>query len=509
MYRSLVFKMLNGISGPEVKQFRAFLRLNGNSRKAEIKKRLAEAFFQNKKALHSGQMTEEMLVRGLFPSGKSPTPKEITTAKNELVNQVKSFLTWQELNEGSLEIDQHCMNGLRKRGMPRQATKLFEKMKGKWKGSMHRNARHALWGMDLTEMEALLGETSQVRKPHQLFNEALDHLDRFYLLSRMRYECAQANLLLFQHTPPVGFSPQVGLMLGSIPAPDPLICMYKAVFKTLHNDSPAYYELVALLKQYPEITELRELLELYQYALNFCLRQRTSHFRKEAGKLYRHLLEKEILLEQGKLASLTYKNIAMIMLRENELAWVKDFQQDYQDRLQEDYNQNARNFVQAILLFWEAHLMGYRERNRKSMGTERVLVANLEEEEPRDRLALFRSSKDYIDKILKDFRDIFYGLDGRCFELMIFFELGHYDIIGHKCEALRAAIRRKYDRPLSSAKLKGYATFNHFFKNLNKHTISRNRNRIERLTKLGKDIEEAGSFPGKWWFINKLAQEVP
>ncbi|MBK7938094.1 MAG: hypothetical protein IPJ82_13815 [Lewinellaceae bacterium] len=97
-----------------------------------------------------------------------------------------------------------------------------------------------------------------------------------------------------------------------------------------------------------------ELNALYQCALNYCIR-RINDGRPEAYNdalaLYRTLLDRGLLLQNGRLSQWTYKNIATTGLRNGAFDWTEKFLTDYRDALLPAERDNAFAFNLATLYF--------------------------------------------------------------------------------------------------------------------------------------------------------------
>lgn len=103
-----------------------------------------------------------------------------------------------------------------------------------------------------------------------------------------------------------------------------------------------------------------ELRELYQYALNYCIRAindgRPNAY-QDAWNLYRTLLERGILSRRGRMSQWTYKNIATAGLRAGAFEWTEAFIRQYRASLAPEVRDNAFAFNLAALYF-EQHRYG-------------------------------------------------------------------------------------------------------------------------------------------------------
>ncbi len=125
----------------------------------------------------------------------------------------------------------------------------------------------------------------------------------------------------------------------------PAVTVYLATFDLLENPNQASFNtLTAQLDQHHAAFEPEELAALYQYALNFCIRRINDGHPDaypETLDLYRILLERNVLLRQGRLSQWTYKNITTTGLRSGAFAWIEQFLHQYRDTLPPAERDNA------------------------------------------------------------------------------------------------------------------------------------------------------------------------
>ncbi|MEZ4928801.1 MAG: hypothetical protein R2777_02150 [Chitinophagales bacterium] len=63
------------------------------------------------------------------------------------------------------------------------------------------------------------------------------------------------------------------------------------------------------------------------------------------------LLQNKILLENGWLSHISYRNIVSIAIKLNEYAWAEKFIEDYKEKIQEKHRENAYNLSASNLLY--------------------------------------------------------------------------------------------------------------------------------------------------------------
>ena len=97
---------------------------------------------------------------------------------------------------------------------------------------------------------------------------------------------------------------------------------------------------------------------MYLTAQNYCAYQinlGNLKYYKELFGIYKTLIEKEIILSNGKIAAGNYKNIITVGLQVDEAEWVESFIKDYTDALPKANQDNDRNYNLAKVYFHQKH----------------------------------------------------------------------------------------------------------------------------------------------------------
>ncbi len=136
----------------------------------------------------------------------------------------------------------------------------------------------------------------------------------------------------------------------------PAILIYYTTLKMLMEPKAAdhYQALKKLLQDHPEIFNKDELRTIYNFALNFCVRQINSGFvdyYEEVLTLYKILLDYRIIYKNGYLSQWTFTNICTAGIRLERYDWTTSFIRDYQDDLPPSHRTNVVNYNLAALYY--------------------------------------------------------------------------------------------------------------------------------------------------------------
>lgn len=314
-------------------------------------------------------------------------------------------------------------------------------------------------------------------------NDLHDLLDDYYLLQKLKLVSASANLRLIYNQDSEDPAKLFWDRLkgsGQAKMLSPLAKAYYWIVEMIKgaDDETAYQELTALLKKTSHSFEPDEAKELYGYAINFCIRKQNEGlhtYRVRSAELYRELLEKGLLLDNGQLVPAQMKNLVSIHCNLGELEWVEQFIEEYRDKLPEEAMECAIIYNEAVLAFFQ--------------GDFGKAIPKFKE--------VIRLGKE----------DVFYELDARAYIWKSYFEhLDHLSIeevdeMYRLYDAFRIYIDR--NERISSTHKQRYRNFIREFKRfmviLEKDPPDR-----DELSELKKTVESIPLMASKAWFLKKL-----
>jgi hypothetical protein len=201
-----------------------------------------------------------------------------------------------------------------------------------------------------------------LKKPKRAYDENLqlknDNLDLYYLTTKLKMACdmwsrntvIQANYET-RHLEDLEKWLSENLKYLEFPA----IAIYFQAYKTIkYNLSKDYFLLKNLLVNNLLTFTNKELSRIYDYALNFCIRQINQGkavFYNEILELYQLLLENRIIFQSGYLAQWDYKNIITVGTRIGNVEWTENFINEYKDFLPPKERENAFVYNKAAFYY--------------------------------------------------------------------------------------------------------------------------------------------------------------
>lgn len=253
-----------------------------------------------------------------------------------------------------------------------------------------------------------------VRAYDKGLQEMVNHLDDYYLITKLRLTCELINRQsILSGTYDINLVDELLAYLRNYKVDMiPAMAIYFQILRILteEEDDRHFHDLKQLMEAHLHRFPDREKQSLFSYAQNYCIRRVRKgepRYLQELFELYQGAIADEILLEDGLLSPWKYKNIASVGLRVRAFDWVREFIQAYRDRLQGDFAESAVAFNQANLHY---HLGEYAQALRQLM-----TVA---------------------------FTDPFYALDTRKMMVMIYFEQGEEEALLSLLAAFRVFLRR-------------------------------------------------------------------
>ena len=304
----------------------------------------------------------------------------------------------------------------------------------------------------------------QERSKKGTFEAVIENLDYFYLAEKLKLYCSTMSRKLFvEYKYDLLFIEEIinhikKYKFNHIP---PIAIYYQIyLLQTEPQNNTYYFHLKQLLNKYALWFPLKEAMEVYTYARNYCIRKINSgnqKFLSELFELDKELIERKIIFLDGEISPWAFKNIIVVALRLGKYKWTEDFIKNYGNKIPEAYRENA-------ITFNLARLYSYQKKHHK--------VISL------------------LQKV--EYEDITYNLDSKVILLITYFETDEIDALDALLESFRAFLNRHKDIPLSRRK---------YYKNLIRFTKKLSRvipGDEAAVKKIKQEIEETKGFKDRW-----------
>ena len=347
---------------------------------------------------------------------------------------------------------------------------MYLELRYRWKEAqtrVHTRETHAIWKEDF-----------------QSLHEAID---RYYHLEKLKLACAGANARLIFNRPTGEEPDEPDFLTRLTPEEAPLVlsplayCYWLTLRLYLAEDGTEEFDLLfEQLQTSNDGFDWRESRELFNYALNYCIRRGNKGevaYQERVAALYRELLANGNILSEGKLEPQAMKNIVMVHCDVGELDWAEQFIHEYQDRLLGEPNQNVIKYNRAVVAYFRLDPIA---------------------------IKLFKE----VISLLKG--DVFYELDSRTYLLKAYFEHFHQlsmeelDDMYRMLDSFRVYIdRNKVISQIHRSRYRNFISeFRRFLKLLEQEPGSVP---VEQFLKLHRKVQETEHISNKRWFLDRLS----
>ncbi len=361
----------------------------------------------------------------------SPRPfdeKELAYLMNFLLKHAENFVAIEKIEKddsikGSLTLDYYLEYGLSK-----HYKAVFQRTRQALEKENYRDADWHLraWRLAYSEVQHFYSFPS--RKPDDSLTRANEHLDAFYLDKRLELsgEILNLNQILEDRINTQSIEELLKFLENSNTT-EPSVQIRILVLKILWdpNDLDSFQKLRQILPETTEVFPPEKVKGIFAYAQNFCIRRIKSGdptYQQELFAIYQESIQAGAIFEGEFLNPWNFKNVCSIALKLKEYKWIESFIDAYGHRIPPEFRTSTVAFNKANLHF---HQSKYDQALRTLTEVE--------------------------------FSDIFYALDTRKMQMMIYFEREDHKALASLISSFRIFLRR--NRVASEKNRKAYKHF--------------------------------------------------
>ncbi|MCB9230985.1 MAG: hypothetical protein H6581_04945 [Bacteroidia bacterium] len=356
MENSRFMQALAGLSRPRFRRFREMVEspfFNKNKRLIQLI-RLTDPVFPR---MDHPSLAAEKVYPLIFPGEKMPRhPQKLYDLLTRLNRLLSVFFQLEELDEQPLEGHLLTLAAFGKRGMEDSFEKEFSLTLSALESQPFRDADfygHAfrVYGQNDLFYSSYLKEFR--RTEDKTLQIVTDHLDTWYLAEKFRQACRMVNRQnVFASSYDFGALSAAMDYYDSNPEKFddiPAVSIYYTILKTLQESEEEghFTRLMSLLALHAGKFGEEEARSMYNFAENYCIKKINSgrqDFQRKLFELFRELIRSGLILQQGWLSQWDYKNIVSVGLLLEEFAWVRQFLEDFRDKLNDSIRENAYNY---------------------------------------------------------------------------------------------------------------------------------------------------------------------
>ena len=475
MKKKKITRLLSALNDRELSRFRLFLEADFFSGDQGLVHYFDVMLEDVLKA--SDDLEEEAFFQRLFP-GDNFDNKRIARMGSQLVSLLYRYLAVEFLGGDDLRSWSLVLDALEQRRQEEPLALTLSAMERSLSRAPESTER-LLQHYRLLEIQAGRPPGRLRGKSHVTQTEIRQALDRYYELARLRLECASLNrTLVFGETAEGNAAESATTILDGPTLAD----LYRLVRANLEapENFDRYIALAealsaALESQKPPYTY--DLREICRYQLNACVRLINLHpndrqkTRELLRELYDEQLEAGVMFENNLLPPWHFKNMVTNLVLLGNASEASRRIEEFQDRLQDDYQQNAVVFAKGYLAF---------------------------------HTGAFADAKTQFSILLRDYKDTAYGLDGRLTLLRSLFELEEVDVLQYQLDAARVYLHRlKGSKFVSEFHLGLYRDAVRNITKLATIYFGQPDKRASKLRKYADDLEQQETVLYKDWFLKK------
>ena len=335
---------------------------------------------------------------------------------SDLFQLLNDYFTYQQFQKDKLLQQKLNAKILLERELHQQLRRSIQKYNKLCEKQPYRNYEYYLSAYFCHETQDYFLISNDKRAYNTNLQSKSELLDLYYFANKLRIACDMASRNMVINA---GFATSFlkELLLDYEKRKEdyadiPALYVYYEILQMLQKDEAEahYYGLKKSLEQCSAAFPDEELNTIYSYLLNFCVKKINSGetaFYQEILSLYKTLLSKKILLNNGFLSQWDYTNINTSALRLEEFDWAENFLKEHKEELLPDKRFN-------------------------------VFTYNL--------TAFYFAKQDY-DKALKllnevEFTDAFYNAAAKIIQMKVYFELDETEAFYALAEAFKKFISR-------------------------------------------------------------------
>ncbi len=482
MRNSRLIKIIQTLSPSEFRRFIDYIKSPYFNKNERLTK-LIEAIHQSAPEFGEASLSKKQLFKVMY--GKSVfVEQQVHDALSQLLRLLERFLAQEKFQEDASSEYVYLLSSLNQRNVDDHFSRVYKKAQKILLKQNLPSESHYYKQYLLNDVAVEFESKKRIRSSQDSFDEELLELnrmlDKYYLLTKLHFACEilnRKNIVRSFSFPHMLEEIQQFLAQEDHPyADDPIITIYYTIFQMLKDPDQTQHfnRLIVLLEQHVNHFTKNELERLYGHAQNYCatkINQGNSDYYQQLFRIYRQLLENDILIRDGYLAHWYMKNIVTIGLRLKEYDWVESFLNTYERKLHPEVKEHVYAFNKANLLF---------ETNRYSEA--KLLLQQVE------------------------FTDVLYHLSAKSILLKIHYEEKDDDSMSYLIQAFQVFLRR--NKHLSKKHYQNHIHFIRFSKKLFHLHLQSDRIRDERfdtrLQKIESELTKTKSVAYLSWLKLKL-----
>lgn len=463
MYKSKLIRLYQTLDDAEIRQFKKWLKSPIHNKHKDVQS-LFEYLF-SRQSITAITTQRDRAYQYLYPKEETNMARlrHVMSFATEVLEdfiRYKEYVYNQELSNLLL------LKGFRKRGLKKDAEKKERSLRNRLKKQEVQNEVH-YWVRHQLEVEDFNLQRERDQPTSTNLQAVMDSASLFFVLTTLRYACisiTHQNLYKKEYNVPFLDVILSAIETGSYSDINSIQLYYACYLSLTEPNEDKPYELLKnYLIQFPQILPPRQFREVYEIALNYCIKHANKgnrFYMEEAFDLYMNGIENSVLLDDGYLSHFAYKNIVGIGLYLKKIADIETFIPKGEYLLHPDYRDNYMHYNTAKLYF----------EMKKYAKAKKLLIS-------------------------MDYDDLFMTITAKMMLFKIYVEEGDFDVMEAYIHSFTQFLRRKSDMS--------------YHKKTFLNTIRFAQKAIHAFTKeekkvLAEQIQSTNPLPEKKWLLELL-----
>jgi len=468
MEKSKLLIYFKSFTHEDWKWFDLFLRSPFFNRRKEMEEL---ALYLASFAPYDKELPDKKLIHQKLFGKARYNDKQVRYALTDLTRLLEKFLAARALENDKVLMNQKLSDELLHRENEKAYAQVYRNTKELLQAQPHRNAEYHLEQFRNEYHQYAFYSSRKKRSEKSNLESVMDQLDRFYIAKKLQLSCEVFNV---QNVMAVEYHvfllDEILQYLKDHPYKEtPSVAVYLQILKTLREfeQEENFSELLRLLRLHEKRFAKQELRDMYQYALNYCIKKinlGNANYQKNLFDIFKIILKNGVLTHSGSISQWDFKNITTVSLRQKDYDWARGFIDKYESYLAPEERENARSYNLANYHFHKGE---------------------------------WGEALSMLQKV--SFTDPYYQLDTRSMMLKIYFEMKEHDVFFYHVTAFLTYLRR-------NTKISEYQKT--IYTNLVKLTskVMRAGRDKRRLQALQKQIEQIKQIADINWLRKKVTE---
>lgn len=393
---------------------------------------------------------------------------------SDLLKLVESYLAQKVYEENPIREANHLIEAVSRRKMIKLYNTVMSSARRLSDRQLFKSAQYYYYQYQIEKnyYEILIHGQKRLDKTNVEY--IVENLDRFYLAEKLRYYCSVLTTkYIHSHEYQLLFLDEIISHVRQYGYNEvPAISIFFQIYNTITQSEDRQYfdQLITLIQEHISLFPNDEALEIYTYALNYCIRninQGKTEWLQEYVDLYEQILKSDVIdFGEEEYGPWHFKNIVTAASRLGKLNWVERFIYKYYQFLPTSYRENALSFNLAQLNFY-----------KKQYGEVISLLHRVE------------------------YEDFTYNLNSKVYLMLSYYELDELEPLLSLMDSFRIYLQRNTKIPVT--RKRNYMNLIKFLKKLTK-IYPGDRTALERLSK--EMDEQKGSIVNEAWIREKIEE---